>query len=142
MIDLFAGIGGTRLGFWETGKVKTIFSSEINKFSCQTYEANFGGEMAGDITKIDAQNIPDHDILVAGFPCQAFSKAGKQLGFEDTRGTLFFDVARVIRAKRPKAFFLENVKNIMRHDHGKTFKVIMNTLTSLKFYPFYVIMTL
>lgn len=133
MIDLFAGIGGTRLGFWQTRKVATVFSSEINKYSRQTYEANFGGEMAGDITKIDANNIPDHDILVAGFPCQAFSKAGKQLGFEDTRGTLFFDVARVIRAKRPKAFFLENVKNLMRHDHGKTFKIIMNTLTSLNY---------
>lgn len=133
MIDLFAGIGGTRLGFWQTGKVATVFSSEIDKYSRKTYEANFGGEMAGDITKIDAENIPDHDILVAGFPCQAFSKAGKQLGFEDTRGTLFFDVARVIRAKRPKAFFLENVKNLMRHDHGKTFKVIMNTLTSLNY---------
>lgn len=127
MIDLFAGIGGTRLGFWQTRKVATVFSSEIDKYSRQTYEANFGGEIAGNITKIDANNIPDHDILVAGFPCQAFSKAGKQLGFEDTRGTLFFDVARVIRTKRPSAFFLENVKNLTRHDHGKTFNVRLLT---------------
>ena len=133
MIDLFAGIGGTRLGFYQTGKVKNVFSSEFNKFSQKTYYANFGEHPEGDITKINAKNIPDHDILVAGFPCQAFSQAGKKLGFEDTRGTLFFDVARILREKRPAAFFLENVRNLKSHDHGRTFKVIMNTLKSLNY---------
>lgn len=136
MIDLFAGIGGTRLGFQLTRKVKCIFSSEWNKFSQKTYKANFGDVPHGDITQIDATTIPDHDILVAGFPCQAFSQAGKQLGFEDTRGTLFFDVARIIKEKRPKAFLLENVKNLVSHDKGKTFKVIMKTLAQLDYNVF------
>ncbi|QTB90543.1 DNA (cytosine-5-)-methyltransferase [Bifidobacterium saguini] len=130
-IDLFAGIGGTRLGFVQTGRVKVVFSSEFNPFSVKTYRANFGEEPSGDITKIDAETIPDHDILVGGFPCQAFSMAGLKRGFEDTRGTLFFDVARIIRAKRPKAFMLENVKNLMAHDKGKTFSVIRKTLEDL-----------
>lgn len=133
MIDLFAGIGGTRLGFYQTGQVQNVFSSEWNKFSQKTYYANFGEHPEGDITQIDENNIPDHDILVAGFPCQAFSQAGKKLGFEDTRGTLFFDVARILKAKKPAAFLLENVKNLKTHDHGRTFKVIMNTLNSLNY---------
>lgn len=131
MIDLFAGIGGTRLGFQLTGKTQNVFSSEWDKFSQKTYRANFGETPEGDITKIDANSIPDHDILVGGFPCQAFSQAGKKLGFNDTRGTLFFEVAKIIKAKRPKAFLLENVKNLKNHDHGKTYKVIMNTLDEL-----------
>lgn len=133
MIDLFAGIGGTRLGFYQTRMVNTVFASEWNKFSKKTYYANFGQEPVGDITKIDEKSIPDHDILVAGFPCQAFSQAGKKLGFEDTRGTLFFDVARILKEKRPACFFLENVKNLKNHDHGRTFKIIMNTLKELNY---------
>ena len=128
MIDLFAGIGGTRLGFYQTGQVQNVFSSEWNKFSQKTYYANFGEHPEGDITQIDENNIPDHDILVAGFPCQAFSQAGKKLGFEDTRGTLFFDVARILKAKKPAAFLLENVKNLKTHDHGRTFKVTKDVL--------------
>lgn len=137
MIDLFAGIGGTRLGFYQTKRVRTIFSSEWDKFSQKTYCANFGEVPEGDITKINATEIPDHDILVGGFPCQAFSQAGKKLGFEDTRGTLFFEVARIIKAKHPKAFLLENVKNLIGHDHGRTFKVITNTLKELNYKVYY-----
>lgn len=133
MIDLFAGIGGTRLGFYQTGRVKSVYSSEWDKFSQKTYYANFGEHPDGDITKVNEKDIPDHDILVAGFPCQAFSQAGKKMGFEDTRGTLFFDVARILREKRPAAFLLENVKNLKSHDHGKTFAVIMNTLKELNY---------
>lgn len=131
MIDLFAGIGGTRLGFQTTGKVKSVFSSEWDKFSQKTYKANFNETPNGDITQIDASEIPDHDILVGGFPCQAFSQAGKKLGFDDTRGTLFFEIARILKEKRPKAFLLENVKNLRSHDHGNTYKVIMATLHEL-----------
>lgn len=133
MIDLFAGIGGTRLGFFETGQVKNVFSSEWDKFSQKTYYANFGEQPKGDITKIDETSIPDHDILVAGFPCQAFSQAGKKLGFEDTRGTLFFDVARILKKKKPACFLLENVKNLKSHDHGRTFMIITKTLNELNY---------
>lgn len=136
MIDLFAGIGGTRLGFQLTGKTKTVFSSEIDKFAIKTYEANYADTPHGDITEIDEKDIPDHDILVGGFPCQAFSQAGKKLGFEDTRGTLFFEIARIIKEKRPKAFLLENVKNLKGHDKGKTFKVIENILKELDYAVF------
>lgn len=137
MIDLFAGIGGTRLGFHQTGRVASVFSSEINKYSVKTYKANFKDEPKGDITKIDSEDIPDFDILVAGFPCQAFSQAGKKLGFEDTRGTLFFEIARILKDKRPKAFLLENVKNLTLHDHGNTFKTITDTLKSLDYEVYY-----
>lgn len=133
MIDLFAGIGGTRLGFHQTGKVKTVFTSEIDSFAQKTYSANFGDEIVGDITRIDTIDIPDHDILVGGFPCQAFSQAGLKRGFDDTRGTLFFDIARILRDKRPKAFLLENVKNLVSHNHGNTFQVIMQTLDDLDY---------
>jgi len=135
-IDLFAGIGGTRQAFEQAGG-KCVFSSEWNKFSQQTYEANFGEIPEGDITKIQASEIPDHDVLVAGFPCQPFSIAGvsskKHLGrphgFKDlTQGTLFFDIARILKTKRPSAFLLENVKNLGSHDKGKTFKVILDVL--------------
>ena len=139
-IDLFSGIGGTRLGFQLTGKTKSIFSSEIDKFAIKTYKTNFGEEPQGDITKINENAIPDHDILVAGFPCQAFSQAGKKLGFDDMRGTLFFDIARIIRAKRPKAFLLENVKNLVSHDKGRTFSVITDTLKELDYYIDYEIL--
>ncbi|RIY31186.1 DNA (cytosine-5-)-methyltransferase [Psittacicella hinzii] len=131
VIDLFAGIGGIRLGFAQTQEVNFVFSSEIDKFAAKTYQANFGDTPHGDITQIPELDVPDHDILIGGFPCQAFSQAGKKLGFEDTRGTLFFDIARIIKAKRPKAFLLENVKNLKSHDKGKTFAVIMETLNDL-----------
>ena len=137
MIDLFAGIGGTRLGFQLHGNVKTVFSSEWDKFAQKTYSANFGELPAGDITKIDEKDIPKHDILVAGFPCQAFSQAGLKRGFEDTRGTLFFDIARILKEKRPRMFLLENVKNLISHDKGKTFEVIINTLKELNYTVFY-----
>ncbi len=133
MIDLFAGIGGTRLGFYQTGKVNIVFSSEFDSHAVKTYRTNFGEEPYGDITKITSDEIPDHDILVGGFPCQAFSQAGKKLGFEDTRGTLFFEIARILKDKRPKAFLLENVKNLTLHDGGKTFQVILNTLDELNY---------
>lgn len=137
MIDLFAGIGGTRLGFQLTGETKVVFSSEIDKFSIKTYETNFGETPYGDITKISSDDIPNHDILVGGFPCQAFSQAGKKLGFEDTRGTLFFEIARILSAKRPKCFLLENVRNLVSHDKGKTFNTILNTLKSLDYEVYY-----
>lgn len=144
-IDLFAGIGGMRLAYEQAGG-KCVYSSEWNKFSQQTYKANFGDEPAGDITMVAAEDIPDHDILVAGFPCQPFSIAGvskknslgRATGFEDkTQGTLFFDVCRILKAKRPKAFMLENVKNLCSHDKGKTFKVIQESLDELDYEVFY-----
>lgn len=135
-IDLFAGIGGIRLAFESVGG-SCVFSSEWDKSAQKTYEANFGEVPTGDITKIDASAIPDHDILLAGFPCQPFSLAGvskknslgRKHGFADeTQGTLFFDIARILKEKKPKAFLLENVKNLAGHDKGRTFSVIMKTL--------------
>jgi len=135
-IDLFAGIGGMRIAFERNG-CKCIFSSEWNKMAAQTYYENFGEMPAGDITKISASEIPDHDILVAGFPCQPFSIAGiskkkslnKPVGFKDiTQGTLFFDISRIIAAKKPRAFLLENVKNLKNHDAGRTFKIMESIL--------------
>ncbi|MCK5782329.1 MAG: DNA cytosine methyltransferase [Flavobacteriales bacterium] len=127
-IDLFAGIGGFRIVMQNLGG-NCVFSSEIDKYAKQTYDINFGEIPFGDITKIDENNIPEHDVLCAGFPCQSFSIAGKRKGFEDeTRGTLFFDIKRIIKAKRPKAFFLENVKGLTNHDKGKTLKTILKVL--------------
>ena len=128
-IDLFAGIGGFRLAHQNLGG-KCVFTSEWDKYSQKTYEANFGEVPFGDITNPETKkNIPDgFDVLCAGFPCQAFSIAGKKGGFEDTRGTLFFDVAEIIKDKQPKAFFLENVKGLRSHDKGKTLTTILNTL--------------
>ena len=126
-IDLFAGIGGMRIAFQNLGG-KCVFSSEIDEQAQKTYALNFGAIPKGDITKINENDIPDHDILVGGFPCQAFSIAGKRGGFNDTRGTLFFDVARIIKAKQPKAFFLENVKGLTNHRGGKTLATILNVL--------------
>lgn len=137
MIDLFAGIGGTRLGFCQTGAVNIVFSSELDKFAQKTYRANYGDIPAGDITKINESDIPDHDILVGGFPCVAFSQAGLKKGFEDTRGTLFFEIARIIKEKRPKAFLLENVKNLLNHDKGKTFQIIKKTLEDMGYEVYY-----
>ena len=127
-IDLFAGIGGIRLAF-ETNKMNCVFSSEWDKFSKETYFANHGEIPDGDITEICESEIPDHDILTAGFPCQPFSTIGLRQGFEhDTQGTLFFDIVRILKSKRPKAFLLENVSGLKNHDGGKTFEVIKNTL--------------
>lgn len=135
-IDLFAGIGGIRIPFDEFGG-KCVFSSEWDKFAQQTYEANFGDKPLGDITKIDEKDIPSFDILLAGFPCQAFSIAGKRLGFEDTRGTLFFDIARIIKYHKPKAFLLENVKGLVNHNKKQTFKTIYKVLTDLGYFVNY-----
>lgn len=138
-IDLFAGIGGIRLAYQNLGG-KCVFTSEWNNFAKKTYEANFGEVPFGDITQISEKNIPDHDILLAGFPCQPFSIAGvskknalgRKHGFlDETQGTLFFDIARILEHKKPKAFMLENVKNLVSHDKGNTFKVIKNILTEL-----------
>lgn len=129
--DLFAGIGGLRLGFEAAGG-RCVFSSEIDAAACDTYEKNFGERPAGDITKIDAADIPNFDILLAGFPCQAFSIIGKREGFEnETCGTLFFEIERILKAKKPAAFLLENVKNLKSHDGGKTFKIIYEHLSAL-----------
>ena len=144
-IDLFAGIGGMRLAFDHAGG-RCVYSSEWNKYSQQTYMANFGEQPEGDITQVNSADIPDHDILVAGFPCQPFSIAGvskkqslgRATGFEDkTQGTLFFDVCRILKEKRPKAFLLENVKNLCSHDKGRTFKVIQESLEELDYEVFY-----
>ncbi len=129
-IDLFAGIGGIRLGFEHVGG-ECVFSSEWDTHAQKTYEANFGEKPYGDITKISPKDIPEHDILLGGFPCQAFSIIGKMNGFDDTRGTLFFNVANIIKEKKPKAFLLENVKQLKTHDKGNTFKVIIKTLEDL-----------
>ena len=144
-IDLFAGIGGMRLAFESAGG-RCVYSNEWNKYSQQTYYANFGVQPDGDITKVQAESIPDHDILVAGFPCQPFSIAGvskknslgRATGFEDkTQGTLFFDVCRILKAKRPKAFMLENVKNLCSHDKGRTFQIIQESLRELDYEVFF-----
>jgi DNA (cytosine-5)-methyltransferase 1 len=126
-IDLFAGIGGFRIALQNMGG-GCVFTSEIDKHAQKTYQANFGDQPHGDITTIQEKDIPDHDVLCAGFPCQAFSIAGRRGGFDDTRGTLFFDVARIIREKQPKAFFLENVKGLVNHNGGKTLATILNVL--------------
>lgn len=129
-IDLFAGVGGIRIPFDELGG-SCVFTSEFDKFSQLTYAANFGETPQGDITLISEKEIPNHDLLLAGFPCQAFSQAGLKRGFKETRGTLFFDIARILDYKKPKAFLLENVKGLRGHDKGKTFKTIIATLNEL-----------
>ena len=127
-IDLFAGIGGIRLPFQQLGG-ECVFSSEWDKFAQRTYAANYGEVPSGDITQIVASDIPDHDILMGGFPCQSFSQAGLKKGFEDTRGTMFFEIQRILGEKRPKVFLLENVKQLKGHDKGRTLQTILNILT-------------
>lgn len=129
---MFAGIGGIRIPFQELGG-KCVFTSEWDSFSQKTYRVNFGGEIQGDITQVDEKDIPDFDILLGGFPCQPFSQAGLHKGFSDTRGSLFFDIERIIIEKRPKAFLLENVKQLKGHDKGRTFKIIEEHLKALDY---------
>lgn len=131
-IDLFAGIGGFHYALDSFG-AKCIFASEIDKKASDIYELNHKLKPFGDITKIKEEDIPRHDILCGGFPCQAFSISGKQKGFEDTRGTLFFDIARIVNHHKPKILFLENVKNFERHDNGNTIKVVKDTLQKMNY---------
>lgn len=131
-IDLFAGIGGIRIPFQELGGM-CVFSSEWDSFAQKTYRINFGETPSGDITKIPEQDIPDFDILLAGFPCQPFSQAGLKKGFSDTRGTMFFEIERIIAAKRPKAFLLENVKQLKGHNKGETLRIILEHLNALNY---------
>ncbi len=133
VVSLFSGIGGFELGIKNSQlEAEVVFSSEIDKYATASYLSNFhNNNLKGDITKISEKDIPNHDLLVAGFPCQAFSIAGKQEGFNDTRGTLFFDVTRILKEKKPKYFLLENVKNLVVHDGGKTFKTIIKALNQI-----------
>ena len=135
-IDLFAGIGGFHLAL-KSFKGKCVFSSEWDKKARKIYEQNFKINTHGDITQINELGIPKHDVLCAGFPCQPFSISGKRLGFQDIRGTLFFDIARIVKAHKPKIVFLENVKNFMKHDNGKTLSVVVQTMENLSYKVYY-----
>lgn len=144
-IDLFAGIGGFHLAF-HNSDAKCVFASEWDEHARKTYEHNFSkidpelfenNMFAGDITKVDASSIPDFDILTGGFPCQPFSQAGLKKGFNETRGTLFFDIARIIKEKQPKAFFIENVRGLLKHDDGKTFSTIKRIIEEDLGYSFF-----
>jgi len=131
-IDLFAGIGGIRLGFERTGRCENVFSAEIDTNACLTYLNNFGEDPQLDVTNLtqsSIKSIPDFDILLAGFPCQTFSIAGIKKGFEDTRGQLFFDIAKILKVKKPQGFLLENVKGLLSHERGNTLKTILKILT-------------
>lgn len=142
IVDLFAGIGGIRLGVEQAfGSIDCVFTSEIDKHAVTTYKANFkDGHVFGDIKQIDENDVPDHDVLLAGFPCQPFSQAGLKKGFTDTRGTLFFDIERILIAKQPKAFLLENVKQLKGHDKGRTFQTIIEHLNKAGYKVFYEIL--
>lgn len=135
-IDLFAGVGGFHLGMESIG-MKCVFASEWDEKAAAVYERNFKLKPHGDITKISADDVPDHTVVCGGFPCQAFSISGKKLGFADTRGTLFFDVARIAEKKRPEVLFLENVQNFARHDGGKTLKTVVGVLESMGYTVFH-----
>lgn len=141
-IDLFSGIGGIRLGFQNVfhDDLQFVMSSEIDSYAQKTYKANFDDLPHGDITKIKEEEIEKHDFILAGFPCQAFSIAGLRKGFEDTRGTLFFDVARIAQYHKPKVIFLENVKGFVNHDKGNTFEVIKKTLEDMGYSIFHKIL--
>ena len=138
-IDLFCGIGGFHNALSSFG-AKCVFASDINKHATNIYEKNFNLKPFGDITKINTKDIPKHDILAAGFPCQAFSIAGKKKGFDDTRGTLFFEIIRISKEHKPKILILENVKNLISHDDGRTIKIIKKTLENLDYKVFYKIL--
>lgn len=129
-IDLFAGVGGFHQAATQLGG-ECVFASEIDKFAIETYKKNYGVDSAHDITRVDEKDIPAHDLLCAGFPCQAFSKAGKQNGLEDTRGTLFFDIQRILKHHKTKYILLENVRNLVSHDNGRTWKIIQKNLKKL-----------
>lgn len=129
-IDLFAGIGGFRIPLEKLGG-DCVFSSEKDKYARKTYSSNFNEIPSGDITKIKNEDIPEHDVLCAGFPCQSFSISGKQKGFEDTRGTLFYEIARIAKFHKPKVLLLENVKNLVRHNNGETFNIMRNTIKEM-----------
>ncbi len=144
-IDLFCGIGGFHVAMKEASLENDIipecvFSSDIDKYCQDSYEMNFGQRPAGDITKVEPKDIPDHDILFAGFPCQPFSILGQMKGFDDTRGTLFFHIANILKEKKPKAFILENVKQLVGHNEGQTLKVIMKTLKELGYHVQYAVL--
>lgn len=139
-IDLFAGLGGFRLALESLG-AECVYSSEWDEPVRKVYSDNFDEIPDGDITQVDEKNIPDHDILCAGFPCQAFSISGKQNGFEDSRGTLFFDVARIVKEKQPKVVFMENVKNFASHDGGKTLEVVRATMENIGYTFFYKVLS-
>ncbi|MBR5965650.1 MAG: DNA cytosine methyltransferase [Treponema sp.] len=139
-IDLFAGLGGFRLALQSLG-ARCVYSSEWDKQAQDVYQENFGERPNGDITKVDEKTIPDHDIVCAGFPCQAFSISGKMRGFEDSRGTLFFDVARIVKEKKPKVVFMENVRNFARHDGGRTLQVVQKTMQDLGYSFFYKVLS-
>jgi DNA (cytosine-5)-methyltransferase 1 len=135
-IDLFSGVGGFHQALSYFG-AHCVFASEWNTHAAYTYEVNYGIKPHGDLTQIHEKEIPQHDILCGGFPCQAFSISGKQKGFEDTRGTLFFDIARIIAHHKPRLIFLENVRNLIRHDQGKTIRIIQSTLENLGYNVYY-----
>jgi DNA (cytosine-5)-methyltransferase 1 len=135
-IDLFAGLGGFRLALESYG-LKCVYSSEWDKPAQDVYENNFGDRPNGDISKVDEKKIPKHNIICAGFPCQAFSISGKRQGFNDTRGTLFFDVARIVKHHKPEILFLENVRNFANHNNGKTLEVVKKTLEDLNYKVFH-----
>ena len=139
--SMFAGIGGIDRAFEQAG-FSVVWANEMDKYACRTYRLNFGDEylVEGDIQEVDTADIPDFDVLIAGFPCQAFSSVGLQKGFEDPRGNLFFETARVIAAKQPKAVFFENVSNLVKHDNGNTFATILSTMDELEYHVTYKIM--
>ncbi len=144
-IDLFCGIGGFRIAMDQACRENDlvpdcVFSSDIDSFCQESYEANFGHRPTGDITQVHEKDIPDHDILFAGFPCQPFSIIGQMRGFEDVRGTLFFDIARIIKEKKPKAFVLENVKQLVGHNKGQTLKIIIKVLQELGYHVQYAVL--
>ena len=140
-IELFCGVGGFRLGLDKNG-YECVFSSDNNSFAQKTYEQNFGQTPYGDITKIKESDIPDHELLTAGFPCQPFSISGKKYGFEDTRGTLFFDICRIIKKKKPKVIILENVKHFINHNKKNTLRVVIKSLVDLGYYVNYKVLKL
>lgn len=140
VLSLFCGVGGIDLAFKNVG-FSTILANDIDTFACKTFETNFNSQiLCDDVKNIDEHNLPNFDCLVAGFPCQAFSVAGYRKGFEDTRGTLFFEIARILQYKKPQVVFLENVKNLVSHDKGKTFSIILNTLQNIGYHVRYMVL--